>query len=69
MTDLSLVLLDEIIEELKKRYDGFVLVSRKMIDDNTEEFAFNFSGGKTLAVGLCECAKEKIRTSVKGEVV
>ena len=67
MTDLSLVLLDEIVEELKKRYDCFVLVATKLINKDQEETIVDFRGGKHTAVGLLEYAKRRIQITQEEE--
>lgn len=70
MIDLSLVLMDDIWEELKKRYDGIILTIIKSRDNSHEESQVSFSGGKFTCIGLAEHTKDKIledlRNSTEG---
>jgi len=63
--DLSLVLLDEIWEELKKRYDGCILTTLKNRGDGTEEIQINYYGGKFTCIGLAEKTKDRILQSTR----
>lgn len=62
MADLELVGTEDLIREIMKRYDGVLLVLEK---DDHPAFAtctFNFKGGLSRALGLCERAKDRIMT-------
>jgi hypothetical protein len=58
--DLQLVSLEEIIDELEKRYDGFILAYVKTLDSKKEEVEFQHRGGNMVALGLCEHAKNAL---------
>ena len=60
MTDLSLVTLEEITEELKKRYKCFVVITNTSFNKETEMEDVYWDGGCATAVGLCEWAKNHI---------
>lgn len=60
MIDLSLVSMDEIWEELKKRFDAVLLVDLKTYDSEREGAQISFKGGKFICIGLAEYAKKKI---------
>lgn len=61
MTDLSLVLEDELWEELKKRYDACVLVTLKTLDGKRESSQVSWHGGKFVCMGLAEVIIERIK--------
>ncbi len=54
MTDLSLILLEDILNELKKRYEAYIFSYKNSLDKDTEETAHHFHGGKTSCIGLVE---------------
>lgn len=58
--DLTLVTIDEMWDEIKKRNDAAVLVTLKNVDDQSEVSDTFYDGGKYTCVGLCEGMKEKI---------
>ena len=58
--DLSLVSMDDIWEELKKRFDACLLVDLKEYDEQREGAQISYHGGKFICIGLAEYAKEKI---------
>ena len=55
--DLSLVLLEDILNELKKRYETYIFCYSNTLDKDTEETAHHFHGGKTACIGLAEQLK------------
>lgn len=58
--DLSLALLDDILAELRKRYDSFIFSYTNNIDKDSDDVAVYWHGGKMPALGLAELTKEKI---------
>ena len=60
MIDLSLVPMEDIWDELKKRFDAVVLIDLKEYDSNREGAMVSFKGGKFACIGLTEYAKRKI---------
>ena len=65
MTDLSLVLKEEIWKEFKKRYDAVVLITYKSITDLDSDIGIDYYGGKALCAGLSEVAKIKMLKSLE----
>jgi len=65
MIDLSLVLKDEIWEELKKRYDAVILITYKDLNGNDSDIGIDYYGGKALCAGLSEVAKIKMLKSLE----
>jgi hypothetical protein len=74
MSDLSLVSMDDIWDEIKKRFDCVLLVDLKSIDSNREGAQVSFHGGKFACIGLAQYAVSKIMrdslgpSTCKGEV-
>ena len=70
--DLSLVLTEDIYNELKKRYDAFILTTQATASKDKEDITISFHGGKAVAIGLCDWTKEAIlekgREENEGEV-
>ena len=64
-TDLSLILFDDIWEELKKRYDAVVLITYKSLTDIDSDIGISYYGGKALCAGLSEAAKIKMLKSLE----
>lgn len=52
MTDLSFVTVDEMWEEIKKRYDGALFVGCQNINTKQDSTTFFFEGGITHCMGL-----------------
>ena len=67
MTDLTLVLEDDLWEEMKKRYDGFIFVTLANLDKHIETIKINYHGGKSTCIGLAELCKERIIEDFLGE--
>ena len=63
--DLSLVLLDDIYQELCNRFDSFILCYVNNRGDKTEEVQINFKGGKLACIGLAEHCKDKILADMR----
>lgn len=61
MRQLELITTDELIEELKSRFDGLVLMAiQKEPNKGYDEEFHNWSGGQALCLGLCMLLKRKI---------
>ena len=67
MSDLSLVSMDDIWEELKRRFDAILLVDLKSYDEHREGAKISYKGGKFICMGLADYAKEKILIDACGE--
>lgn len=65
MSDLSLVLWDDICEEIKKRYDGFIFIGVKNLDGKSDSLHMDFGGGKTQVLGLLEWGADKMKMSLR----
>ena len=65
--DLSMVLMDDIWEELKNRFDAILLVDLKNYDDTREGAKISYKGGKFVCMGLADYAKERILIDSCGE--
>ena len=63
--DLSLVLKEDIWEELKKRYDAVVLITYKDLTNEDSDIGISYYGGKALCAGLSEVAKRKMLKSLE----
>lgn len=62
--DLSLVSMDDIWEELKKRNEAVVLIDMKTLDNNRESSQISYKGGQFTCIGLIEKAKAYIMKSI-----
>ncbi len=58
--DLSLILLDDIIIELKKRLDSFIFSYVNDLDSKEEEVNHYFHGGRMRCIGLTEQLKHAL---------
>ena len=67
MTDLTLVLEDDLWEEMKKRYEGFIFVTLNTLDKSRESIKINYHGGKSICIGLAELCKKRIIEDFLGE--
>ncbi len=56
MTDLSLVSMDDIWEELKKRNDAVVLIDLKSHDEQRESSQISYKGGQFTCLGMVQKA-------------
>lgn len=69
--DLELATLNDIADELKRRYSGMLLVVTGPVqgqaDDGEEGTALLWNGGAIMAIGLAEFAK--LRLSIPNAVV
>ncbi len=61
MIDLSLVLLEDIWEELKKRHDSIIMAARNSVDGKVEDSFVYYKGGKFTCIGLAEHASDCIK--------
>ena len=64
MTDLSLVSMDDIWEELKKRNEAVVLIDMKTLDNNRESSQISYKGGQFTCIGLIKKAEAYIMKSI-----
>lgn len=60
MTDLSLVPLDELIEEMRKRSDTLIIAYTKSLNKENEEVYFRYFGSKFTALGMVAHFQDKI---------
>ena len=58
--DLSLVSMEDIWDELKKRHDAIIMVDMKTLDGERESSQISYKGGQFTCVGLLEKAKAKL---------
>ena len=68
MTDLSLVLREDLYKELCSRFDGVVLITLKKMDSHNDETMLDYHGGRALCIGLCEHMKDKLLSVMRDEV-
>ena len=66
--DLSLILLEEIIEEFKKRYDVFIFAYVSKANTKEEDVLLQYHGGKISCVGLSELMKYKLMQQLSDEI-
>lgn len=64
MTDLSLVSMDDIWDELKKRNEAVVLIDMKTLDKDRESSQVSYKGGQFTCLGLVEKAKLVLTKSI-----
>ena len=55
--DLSLVPMDDIWEELKKRNDAVVLIDMRNLDKERDSSQISYKGGQFTCLGMVEKAK------------
>ena len=60
MTNLSLISVDDLWEEIKRRNDAAVLITVKDRGDDTEEHRGFHSGSKFACIGLVTFFREKV---------
>lgn len=65
MRDLELVPFESILEELKNRYDSYVLCGEKVLDEEGSHIVFDYHGGELTALGL----SDYIRTVITAKMV
>lgn len=66
--DLSLVLLDDLMDELKKRYDVFIFAYVNRLDNKEEDVMLQYHGGRMACVGLSEMMKSKLMHELSDEM-
>lgn len=64
MQDLSLIPIDDLVEELHKRSDCIVIGYIQGIDKNNESVYINWYGSKFTAIGLGERLINKIHSQI-----
>ena len=62
MIDLSLVSMDDMVEEIKKRFDTIVILTRRQVDENTDDIHSHFKD-KIGCIGLMRIGDENLRIS------
>lgn len=60
MVDLSLISMDDIWEEIKKRFDAVVLIDMRTLDDTRESSQISYKGGQFTCLGMVEKAKSEL---------
>jgi hypothetical protein len=62
MPDLELATVDEVFDELSKRFDGVLLAytKRSKTSDNEDVFSCQYAGGLVQAIGLAAMASAEI---------
>jgi hypothetical protein len=58
--DLSLVETAALVRELMDRYDGILIVREKERDADSCDALFDFAGGTSRAIGMCERMKRRL---------
>ena len=58
--DLSLVSIDDMVDELKSRTDGFILATHKEVVEGSEDVSLWYHGGRMKGIGLCEKLKQDL---------
>ena len=56
-TDLSLVSIEELVDELNKRTDANIFAYLQRTSDKLDDFRFFYHGGSFVSIGLCEALK------------
>lgn len=57
MIDLTLVAMDDMVEEMKKRFDTLVIITRKQLDKDNDDVCYHFKD-KLGCLGLMRVADE-----------
>jgi len=65
--DLALVPLDDILDELNKRYDACIFAYITSLNKKEEASRFSWHGGKFNCIGLTEALKEKVLDDLRAE--
>jgi hypothetical protein len=58
--DLSLATVDDVLDELQKRYDSVMICAVRSRSESQEEHIINWRGGALGAIGLAERARVRI---------
>lgn len=58
--DLSLVSLDDLWEEFKRRSDAVVLIELKTLDESRESSRISYKGGQFTCLGMIKKAEAKL---------
>lgn len=64
MIDLSLISMEELIGEIKKRTDGMIIGYTILRNGKEEHALFQFHGSKFTAVGLARCLEDRIKQDI-----
>lgn len=67
MTGLEMATLEDIVEELGKRYTGVVIAYTKRLSEEEEAFGVMYRGGMVLATGLIEKSRKVVLNGEEGE--
>lgn len=62
--NLSLVAMDDMVEEMKKRFDTLVIITRRQTDKDTDDIRYHFKD-KVGILGLMRIADEGIKNSYR----
>jgi hypothetical protein len=68
MSDMSLILDEDIWKELCKRYDGAIMITLRNVDGKSDETNLKYHGGRAMCIGLCEHMKDKLLSVMRGNV-
>jgi len=60
MTDLSLVSTNDLLDEMKKRFDTFVISGVLRKTEKSSSFLIDWDGDQALAIYLCELTKRDV---------
>ena len=62
--DLSLVPMDDMVEEIKKRFDTLIILTRKQINEDNDDIHYHFKD-KIGGLGLMRIADEGIKNDYR----
>jgi len=57
--DLTLVSMDEMVDEIKKRFDTLCILTRRQVDKDNDDLCYHFKD-KVGCLGLMDIAKNNI---------
>lgn len=66
MSDLALISMDDLVTEIKKRYDTVVILVRKQITEDKDDIRYHFKD-KLGVLGLMRVADEGIKNSFRAD--
>ena len=66
--DLSLISFDDLMEELKKRFHGYIFHGVKNQTKEENQYFADYYGGKCTCIGLCKLLEAKITDQAKEEL-
>jgi hypothetical protein len=66
MIDLSLIPMDDMVEEMKKRFDTIVILTRRQLDKDNDDMFHHFKD-KIGCLGLMKIAENHLVSGYKSE--